>query len=299
MLMIADCTDATRRQRRLRATPLRHRLWLAAITPLLALAGCGDDADVVTAPAPWSGERTFAVGGTTIQARLDRPAGGSTGPTIILMSGLDTPLEVWAAVRTPLAQQRPVFSYDRGGVGRSGPAGSPRTSQAIAQELHAVLGAARLEPPYLVVAHSIAGLHARVFADRYRNEIAGLVLVDATPEGLLDLFGPEEVEAIASSQQFPGARAEVQAQATSVAQVRAGQLPDVPLLVLTSMAPVPGEGPAVRDWLAEMQGAWLSQVTRGEQRRLAVGHMIPLEAPEAIVDAVGRTLALRTSNTIR
>jgi pimeloyl-ACP methyl ester carboxylesterase len=123
--------------------------------------------------------------GTTIQARIDRRTGVRKGPTVVLLSGLDTPLDVWAKVRTGLAGDAPVFSYDRGGVDRSGPVTGERPSSVVARELHETLAAAGLTPPYLLVAHSLAGVHARVFADRYRAEVAGVVLIDATHEMLL------------------------------------------------------------------------------------------------------------------
>jgi hypothetical protein len=153
-----------------------------------------------------------------------------------------------------------------------------------------------MRPPYLLVAHSIAGLHARVFAHRHASLVAGLVLVDATHETLLDLLAPEDVEAIANAQQFPGARAEVRAQAASVAEVRLAPLPNVPLVVLTSMTPEPGQTPATRDWLADLQAEWLTQVAHGEQVRLPVGHMIPIEAPGAVVSAARRVITLRSGS---
>jgi hypothetical protein len=47
------------------------------------------------------------VGGTTIQARIDRRTGVRKGPTVVLLSGLDTPLRVWDKMRTDLAATRP------------------------------------------------------------------------------------------------------------------------------------------------------------------------------------------------
>jgi pimeloyl-ACP methyl ester carboxylesterase len=51
-----------------------------------------------------------------------------------------------------------------------------------AYELHALLRAAGLKAPYVLVGHSIGGLIARVYAEQYPNEVAGMVLVDPTHE---------------------------------------------------------------------------------------------------------------------
>jgi pimeloyl-ACP methyl ester carboxylesterase len=184
-----------------------------------------------------------------------------------------------------------VFSYDRGGVGESGAVTGARPSSVVAEELRATLAAAGVRPPYVLVAHSIGGLHARVFAHRHPQDVVGVVLVDATPEAVLAMMEPADVEEVAAQMRYAGARAEVRAQPTSVAPVAASRLPDVPLSVITSMKPEPGEGPGVREWLAQLQGEWLRQVRRAEQVRTDAGHMVPLEAPAVIVDATRRVLA--------
>jgi pimeloyl-ACP methyl ester carboxylesterase len=280
-----------------RHDPLPHPRTITRVgllTATVLLAACSDDAPhpVTPAPAPWTGERVVQAAGTALQLRIDRAPKAPSSPSFVLLSGLDTPLEVWSSVRTDLSAHGTVFSYDRGGVGRSGNVAPLRSSADIAAELRAALDAAGVKPPYVVVAHSIAGLHARVFTHRYASDVAGLVLVDATHETLLGMMEPEDVEAIAQTLQFSGAQAEVRAQAQSVAQVRAAPLPNVPLLVLTSMRADAGETPELKEWLASLQAEWLTQVPRAEQVRLPVGHMVMLDAPEAVIDAARRVTSL-------
>jgi pimeloyl-ACP methyl ester carboxylesterase len=266
---------------------------------LLAIAAC-DHGPTAVSESAWTGERHLTTpAGTRILARIDRSSAAPSSPVIVLMSGLDTPLELWTAVRSTLATSATVFSYDRGGVGRSSPVTGPRPSSVVAQELHDALRAAGLRPPYLLVAHSIGGLHARVFADRYRTEVAGLVLVDATHETLLGFLGPDDITAIADAQQFAGSKAEVLAQAQSVAEAVSSRLPDVPLSVITSMKPEPGQSADVREWFANLQAQWLELVSRSEQVRTDVGHLVPVEAPGVVVDATQRVLALgRTARRV-
>jgi pimeloyl-ACP methyl ester carboxylesterase len=48
--------------------------------------------------------------------------------------------------------------------------------------LHALLKAANVPPPYVLVGHSAAGMNIRVFADRYPDAVAGLVPVESSHE---------------------------------------------------------------------------------------------------------------------
>lgn len=75
-----------------------------------------------------------------------------------------------------------VCSYDRAGYGYSDPGPMPRTSARIASELHAALRSAGEKPPYLLVGHSFGGFNVRVFNGNYSDQVAGIVLVDATQE---------------------------------------------------------------------------------------------------------------------
>jgi pimeloyl-ACP methyl ester carboxylesterase len=85
-------------------------------------------------------------------------------------------VQPWAAKRVRAC------AYDRAGVGFSDPGRRPATAANVAADLHRLLAAARIGPPYVLVAHSFGGLPAMYFASRYRNETAGLVLVDTTHE---------------------------------------------------------------------------------------------------------------------
>ena len=84
-----------------------------------------------------------------------------------------------------LAAEYRVCAYDHAGFGWSEPAPLPRTSQTAADDLAALLENAGEEPPYLLVAHSLGGFVARLFASQYPNRTAGIVLLDATPPEFL------------------------------------------------------------------------------------------------------------------
>jgi pimeloyl-ACP methyl ester carboxylesterase len=73
-----------------------------------------------------------------------------------------------------------VCTYDRAGLGWSELSPAPRTASNIVNELYTLLGRAGVEPPYVLVGHSIGGLFVRVYAHEHPEQVAGMVLVDAS-----------------------------------------------------------------------------------------------------------------------
>lgn len=105
---------------------------------------------------------------------------GQGSPVVILDSGLGDSFIVWQKVQPQIAEFTRVCSYDRAGLGYSDSSPHPRTSQVMAQELHTLLHNAGISGPFVLVGHSAGGFNVRVFSSLYRNEMAGMVLVDAS-----------------------------------------------------------------------------------------------------------------------
>jgi pimeloyl-ACP methyl ester carboxylesterase len=105
---------------------------------------------------------------------------GQGTPTVILDSGLGDSFVSWLKVQPEIAKFTRVCSYDRAGLGYSDSSPRPRTAKIIAKELHTLLQKARIPLPYVLVGHSMAGLDVRLYASLYRDEVAGMVLVDAS-----------------------------------------------------------------------------------------------------------------------
>jgi pimeloyl-ACP methyl ester carboxylesterase len=101
-------------------------------------------------------------------------------PAVILESGLNDSWLSWYKVQPSIAKFASVCSYDRAGVGWSDAQPGEPDSQTIALRLHALLQSAAVRPPYVLVGHSSAGLHVRVYQKLYPAEVAGIVLVDAS-----------------------------------------------------------------------------------------------------------------------
>ena len=121
--------------------------------------------------------RFIDVGGHELHA-VDRGVGT---PTVIFETGLGFDGHLpWHLVQDEVAQFTRSVSYDRAGVLYSERGDNPKSAAAVSGELAALLQAGGFEPPYILVAHSLAGLLIRPFVYEHREQIAGIVLVDVS-----------------------------------------------------------------------------------------------------------------------
>jgi pimeloyl-ACP methyl ester carboxylesterase len=88
----------------------------------------------------------------------------------------------WFRVQPAVAKHARACVFDRAGLGFSDPAKRPNTSENVAEDLHKLLAAAGVKPPYVLVGNSLGGANVQVYAYRYPNEVKGLVLVEPQHE---------------------------------------------------------------------------------------------------------------------
>ena len=154
-------------------------LWLLLLIPLLPLFGL---------LYQWAGSRydrrrfvrlgrLVDIGGRRRLFMMER--GSGTGPSVIFESGIGATSQNWAHIQESVSEFAHTVSYDRLGLGWSTPAVSERIPSTVVKELRAMLQAAGIAPPYLLVGHSFGGLVVRYFAANYPDEVVGAVLVDA------------------------------------------------------------------------------------------------------------------------
>jgi pimeloyl-ACP methyl ester carboxylesterase len=237
------------------------------------IAGCTSDGGR-TDGATGDFARAMQIGGRDVYLTCHgRAAAGA--PTIVLISGYHDSSDVWTqadvlgllppAVGPPvfpaLAESHRVCAYDRPGTlryvegtpltGRSTPVQQPRTAGELVAELHDVLTAAGIAPPYVVVGHSLGGLIARAYAQAHADQVRGVVFVDAFSATIPAVFGsrwptyrdeglnpPIGRMPIASMRNPDSERVDLDA---SVAEVLAGPpFPRVPVAVLTKTEPFAG-----------------------------------------------------------
>ncbi len=138
----------------------------------------------VAPPAPWEVAQSLVR--LPDGRRLNLYCTGAGRPTVILEAGFGATLWSWAKVQPLIAASHRVCSYDRAGMGFSDPGPLPRDGAAQVADLAALLRAAKLTPPYVLVGHSAGGLTMRLFADKWPRQVKGLVLVDPSIEGQFD-----------------------------------------------------------------------------------------------------------------
>ena len=114
--------------------------------------------------------------------RLHVVCKGAGTPTVITESGSSSFSIEWALVQEQVAPFTRICSYDRAGFAWSDRGPAENTVEETMDDLHLLLGIAGIHPPYVLVGHSIGGMYVRAYQRRYPDEVAGLVLVDATPE---------------------------------------------------------------------------------------------------------------------
>lgn len=110
--------------------------------------------------------------------RLHLLESGSGDATIVLEAGLMSTALSWSNLQRELARSYRVVSYDRAGLGWSDLGPMPRTADRIVDELRTLLQRAAVPAPYVLVGHSFGGLTVPLFAVRFPDETAGMVLVD-------------------------------------------------------------------------------------------------------------------------
>jgi pimeloyl-ACP methyl ester carboxylesterase len=108
------------------------------------------------------------------------------GPVVVFDAAIGGSSISWTMVTPHVARFARACVYDRAGFGWSDAGPMPRTAGRIADELRVLLDRSGEKPPYVLVGHSFGGLVMRIFAKRYPEVSAGLVLVDpAQPEDWL------------------------------------------------------------------------------------------------------------------
>ena len=129
-------------------------------------------------PQPSSNGRMVDLGGH----RLHINCTGKGSPTVILEGGFEEFSFDWALVQSKVADSTRVCSYDRAGYAWSDSGPKPRTFLQINLELHDALAKIDEGGPYVLVGHSFGGPIVRNFANKYPDEVAGIVFVDAVSE---------------------------------------------------------------------------------------------------------------------
>ena len=242
------------------------------------------------------------------------------GPlTVVIEAGAGTSTEHslnrpftlgWAKVFEEVEQFSRICIYDRAGVGQSDPVRGARTSLDMARDLHALLKAADVPAPYLLVGHSIGGYNVRVYAREYPKEMAGVVLVDAShPDqqsrltAVLPPPSPKEPPMWRALREQSGHHAGPEGWnfALSAEQVRAsGTLGSLPLVVLSRSPNQPISSETPPEVAKALESVWselqldLTRLSTRSSHMIAThaSHNVQLDEPNLVVEAIRRVIEM-------
>lgn len=202
---------------------------------------------------------------------------GQGNPTVILEArGGGTSID-WNLVQPVVEKTTRVCSYDRLGFGRSDRATNlaRRSGLEMVEQLRTLLTNAKIEGPYVLVGHYLGGSNMRLYASKYPNEVAGVVLVDANHED--DIFTSVASIEDGTFREPPNG---FSLKKTGEELKAAGPFKNIPLIVLT-------QGITLSPQWQEMQKKFVQLSPQG---KLIIaeksGRDITSEQPELIVAAI-------------
>jgi len=131
-------------------------------------------------PEPGGGKLPASRLYATHAGSLEAIVAGQGESSILLFSGAGVTLAGWRGLFPGLERAGKVLAWNRFGAGRSDRPRQPQTGALVVACLRELLQATGLPPPYVLVGHSLGGLHAHLFARLHPGEVRAVLLLEAT-----------------------------------------------------------------------------------------------------------------------
>ena len=284
---------------------MRRIVTILVLTVLLAgCSGARDGGDSTTTPPPATTQAaatgdidaSFDVGGHKLHLRC-QGKGSSGSPTVVYLHGLGGDGSDVESISSPLAGQVRVCTYDRVNVGRSDSDPGRHTGADSVRDLHALLEAAGVPGPYLLVGFSFGGLLAIMYAGTYPDQVKGLLSLDGslpTDDQVDQLIPAGERDQVMAEQEANQERVEFY-RTVDQAKALVAKVPDVPV---TYMAARPVELPPnwpvkrMQAFIRAKQVQFTKTVPNGRLVEVQSSHDIDLEKPGLVIQEVQRILEM-------
>lgn len=285
------------------AVGMRTRVGAVLCGMAAILAACGGKSSSSSTPMTTSSAALAAPADQMVDVgghELHLVCQGSATPTVLIELGAGQSVAQWNATQPQLAAKHRTGVYERAGSGSSEPGAQPRRAKQVTDDLLALLGAAQIPTPLIIVSHSLGGMYTQLFAAEHEDLVAGLVFIEPrtaeyqlgyqanlTPAELAE-DAAADAQAIAN-EPFGGEIARSDESARQVTS--AGALPHVPTIVLTAGVPFEGQSTADREfWMVSHQH--LAAQAGGEAHVVdGAEHEIWLTHSDAVLQAVDEVAA--------
>ena len=266
------------------------------------LAGCSGARDNAPTPPPATTQAAatgkldgaFDVGGHKLHLRCEGTASAGS-PTIVYLHGLGGDGSDVESIKTQLASQARVCTYDRLNVGRSDSDPGRHTGADSVRDLHALLETAGVPGPYLLVGFSFGGLLAIMYAGTYPDQVMGLVSLDGslpTDDQVDQLIPADERARVIAEQEANQERVDFYRTADQ-AKGLVAKVPDVPVTYLAARpVELPPNWPVkrMRAFIAARQVQFTKTVAKGRLVEVQSSHDIDLDKPELVIQEIQRIL---------
>ncbi|UCG50518.1 MAG: alpha/beta hydrolase [Candidatus Latescibacterota bacterium] len=254
-------------------------------------------------------DRLVDVGGYRLHLRCR----GEGSPVVLLDTGIGETYRTWDNVVSELSGETRVCVYDRAGYGESERGPFPRTARRVAGEMVSLTKNGDLGRRFVLVGHSLGGIHSIVFAAEHPELVAGIVVVDPPPidfvtgkrfpnlgrmaENQTQSFRQLAAERRQSGDTTQAAFFETLASehemmfSKSAQQLgRVSDIGDIPFIVIGSTR----ANPAFEDSAATFQAFWIKSNQRlaslSDRGKFVLArdasHHVHLDAPEIILAAI-------------
>ncbi|HUR90952.1 MAG TPA: alpha/beta hydrolase [Ramlibacter sp.] len=232
---------------------------------------------------------------------LEYVVSGAGRPAIVLFNGAGMTLAGWRALYPRIEQFGAVVAWNRFGIEGSDAPDRIQSGAVVIASVRELLHYAGIEPPYVLVGHSLGGLYANLFARLHPDEVGGVLMLEAThprDHEVLQMDETHLVRALRKVLALPdwlfreNLHSEVEAVGHVVIEVdSAGDFPDVPVTVITGGMLPPKwimDEAALEARLSHQHA--LAHLSKQGEHVIAArsGHFPQLTEPDVVLEALAR-----------